>query len=212
MTCLSAPNSLATATSTAASTTTITRPATRWWLRPLSPQVSFFLLASITLSFFAGSSAPTPLYPVYQAEWGFTPVTITLIFGIYAVVLLATLLVVGRLSDHIGRRPVLIAAALTQVVTMLVFASADGVAGLIAARVLQGLATGAAVAAIGAGLLDLDAPRGTLANSVAPGLGTALGGLIGGLMVHFLPAPTHLVYLFFCCRLPASGGQRGPDV
>ena len=72
--------------------------------RTLSPRASFFLLASITMSFLAGSLAPTPLYPVYQAEWGFSALTTTEIFGIYALALLGSLLVAGRLSDHVGRR------------------------------------------------------------------------------------------------------------
>src|SRR5438105_7250388 len=78
--------------------------------RTLSPRVSFFLLASITVSFLAGSLAPTPLYPVYQDAWGFSALSTTEIFGIYALALLGSLLVAGRLSDHVGRRPVLIVA------------------------------------------------------------------------------------------------------
>ncbi|HEX4327678.1 MAG TPA: MFS transporter [Burkholderiales bacterium] len=163
--------------------------------RRLSPAAAFYLLASITVSFLAGSLAPTPLYPVYQAEWGFSALTVTEIFGIYALVLLATLLVAGRLSDHIGRRPVLIVATLTQVVVMLIFATAGGVDSLILARIVQGLATGAALGAIGAGMLDLDKVRGPVANAVTPLLGTGTGGLLAGLFVHYLPAPTLLVYL-----------------
>src|SRR5712671_6969972 len=110
--------------------------------RTLSPQVAFYLLASITVSFLAGSLAPTPLYPVYQAEWGFSALTTTLIFGIYAISLLGSLLIAGRLSDHIGRRPVLIVATLVQAVVMLMFAAANGVETLLLARVVQGIATG----------------------------------------------------------------------
>jgi MFS family permease len=99
------------------------------------------------------------------------------------------------LSDHVGRRPVLIAATVAQAATMWLFATADGVSELIIARVLQGLSTGAAVAAVGAGLLDLDKTRGTVANAIAPLLGTASGGIAAGLMVQYLPAPTHLIYL-----------------
>jgi len=78
-----------------------------------------------------------------------------------------------------------------------VFAFASGLPMLIAARVVQGLATGAAVAALGAGMLDLDRARGTLLNGVAPVAGTATGALVGGVFVQFLPAPTQLVYFAF---------------
>src|SRR5499427_10456012 len=162
--------------------------------RTLSRRASFFLLASITVSFLAGSLAPTPLYPVYQAEWGFSALTTTEIFGIYALALLGSLLVAGRLSDHIGRRPVLITATLVQAVVMLMFATANGVAALMLARVVQGIATGAALGAVGAGMLDLDKARGPVANAVAPPLGTGAGGLLAGLLVHYLLAPTLLVY------------------
>jgi MFS family permease len=152
------------------------------------------LLASITVSYLASSSAPTPLYPIYQAEWGFSSLAVSLVFGIYAVAVLGALLVAGRLSDYVGRRPVLIVATAVQAGTMFLFAFADGLSTLIAARVIQGLSTGAAIAAVGAGMLDMDKARGAVANSVAPASGTAFGGVLAGFMVHYLPAPTHLVY------------------
>ena len=163
--------------------------------RYLSSEAAFLLLASITVSFLAGSSAPTPLYPTYMAEWGLSPLTITVIFGIYAIAVLLALLVAGRLSDHVGRRPVLMVAALVQALSMGLLAVADGASGLITARVLQGFAAGAALAAVGAGMLDLDKARGATANAVAPPFGTATGSLVGGLFVQYLPAPTHLIYL-----------------
>jgi MFS family permease len=155
---------------------------------------AFYLLASIVVLMLAGSSAPTPLYAVYQAEWGFSPITVTVVFGIYAIAVLAALLVVGSLSDHVGRRPMLLAALALQAVAMVVFLTARGVPELVAARVVQGLATGAAVGAVGAGLLELDRVRGTLANGVAPVSGTATGALGSGLLVQYLPSPTHHVY------------------
>jgi MFS family permease len=163
--------------------------------RRLPDRVSFYLLASIVLFFLAGSSAPTPLYAVYQAEWGFSPITVTVVFGIYALAVLAALLVFGKLSDHVGRRPVLLVALLLQAATMLVFTFAGGVSDLLIARVIQGLSTGAAVGAVGAGMLDFDRARGTIANAVAPVTGTASGALGASLLVQFLPAPTRLVYL-----------------
>ena len=161
----------------------------------LSTTASIALLASLVVSFLAASAVPTPLYPLYQAEWGFSPITTTVVFGVYAVAVLAGLLVLGRISDHVGRRPVLLAGLLGQVASMVVFATAVGVPELMVARVVQGIATGAALGAVGAGLLDVDRARGTVANSVAPGIGTASGALLSSLVVQLLPAPTHLVYL-----------------
>ncbi len=156
---------------------------------------SFLLQASIVVFFLAGSSAPTPLYSVYQAAWRFSPVTGTIIFAIYSVAVLTTLLVVGSLSDYVGRRPVLLVATLVQATSMVVFVLAQGVGALVAARVLQGLATGAAAGAAGAGMIDVDRERGTLANGFAPMLGTGIGSMVSGVLVQFLPAPTKLVYV-----------------
>ncbi len=163
--------------------------------RRLPARVAFYLQASIVVFFLAASSAPTPLYALYQSEWGFSPITTTVVFGVYALAVLAALLTVGSLSDHLGRRPVLFTAIALQAVAMLVFSTAGGVSELLAARVIQGLATGAAVGAVGAGMLDLNKAKGTLANAAAPMLGTALGGVASGLLVQYLPAPVHLVYL-----------------
>jgi MFS family permease len=165
-------------------------------LRSVSrPGASFVLLGSIAVSLLASSSAPTPLYPIYQARWGFSAITTTIVFGAYAVAVLAALLVVGSLSDHLGRRPILFGALLAQAATMAIFATATGVPQLLTARVVQGLVTGAAIGAVGAALLDLDRVRGTVANAVAPMLGTGSGALLGGIFAQFLPAPTRLVFI-----------------
>jgi len=155
---------------------------------------ALYLLASLIVSLLAASAAPTPLYAIYQRQWGFTPITTTIVFGVYAVAVLVALLTLGRLSDSIGRRPVLLAALGVQILSMLVYATAGGVGELMGARVIQGLATGAALGAIGAGMLDIDRERGAFANALAPGLGTGSGALISALFVQFLPAPTHLIY------------------
>ena len=158
---------------------------------------TFLLLASIVVTLLASSSAPTPLYSLYQSRWGFSAITTTVVFGVYAIAVLGALLIVGSLSDHIGRRPVLLAGLIVQAATMWVFITADGVPQLLTARIVQGLATGAALGAVGAGMLDLDRDRGTLANAVAPMTGTAIGALLAGVLVQFLPGPTTLVYLVF---------------
>jgi predicted MFS family arabinose efflux permease len=173
--------------------------------RHLSSSASFYLLASITVAFLAGSSAPTPLYPLYQKMWGFSPVTLTVVFGIYALAVLAALLIAGRLSDHLGRRPVLIVAAISQALVMLLFATAESVTGLFVARIIQGVTTGAAIGAVGAAMIDLDKRRGTIANAVAPAFGSALGALLGGVFVQYLPGPTHLVYAVLAAVFMAQG-------
>jgi predicted MFS family arabinose efflux permease len=178
------------------SATTIERPATkqRTTARTLSPRIAFGLLTSILVSLLASSSAPTPLYATYQARWGFSDVTITVIFGVYAVAVLASLLVFGSLSDHVGRRPMLLGGLVIQAGVMVVFATASGLPVLLAARVAQGLATGAAVGAIGAGLVDLHPTRGPIANAAGAMAGTASGAIGSALLVQLLPAPTELVY------------------
>ena len=163
--------------------------------RHLPSGVAFYLQASIVVFFLAASSAPTPLYAVYQREWGFSAITTTVVFGVYALAVLAALLTVGSVSDHVGRRPVLLVALLLQVAAMVVLTTAGGVPELLLARVVQGLSTGAAMGAVGAGMLDLDKAKGTIANAVAPMTGTATGGILSGLLVQYLPAPTHLVFL-----------------
>jgi MFS family permease len=160
----------------------------------LSSAAAFALLTSILVTLLASSSAPTPLYATYQARWGFSPVAVTVVFGVYAVAVLVSLLVLGALSDHIGRRPVLTVALVAQVGVMVLFATASGLDVLLLARVLQGLATGGAVAAIGAGLVDLHPGRGPVANAAGAMSGTASGALVSALFVQLLPAPTELVY------------------
>src|SRR5580693_9414681 len=159
-----------------------------------SERAAFALLTSMLVTLLASSSAPTPLYATYQARWGFSSVTVTVIFGVYAVAVLASLLVAGSLSDHVGRRPVLFAALCAQAGVMLVFAFAGGVDVLFVARVLQGLATGAALGAIGAGLVDLHPGRGPVANATGAMSGTASGALGSALLVALLPSPTRFVY------------------
>ncbi len=176
------------------------------------------LLGSVLLTFLAASSAPTPLYASYQQAWGFSTFWLTWVFAVYAFALLAALLVGGRLSDHLGRRPVILAALLLEAGAMLLFHQAHDLADLVLARALQGLATGIATSALGAALLDVDAERGPWLNSLTPLLGMAIGALGCGLLVEFAPAPLQLVYRLFLAlfllqglallRLPDSGPRR----
>lgn len=159
-----------------------------------SNRSSLWFLAITLLSFLAASTAPTPLYHLYQEQLQFSAVTLTVIFGVYAISLLVALLTVGSLSDHLGRKPVIFTAVILNLLAMLLFINADSVAWLISARVLQGFATGMATAVLSAALLDTDRQQGPLVNSVAPLLGMAIGGMGCGLLAEFAPLPLQLTY------------------
>ena len=159
-----------------------------------SQKTSLWFLAFTLLSFLAASTAPTPLYHLYQEHLQFSAATLTVIFGVYAISLLVALLTVGSLSDFLGRKPVIFAAVLLNMLAMLLFINADSVAWLIAARVLQGFATGMATAVLSAALLDTDRQQGPLVNSVAPLLGMAMGAMGCGLLAEFAPLPLQLTY------------------
>ena len=121
----------------------------RPWLRGpgshrMSGRPAVFVLASLIVALLASSAAPTPLYAIYQAHWHFTPITTTVVFGVYALAVLAGLLAMGKLSDYIGRKPVLLTAIAVHAGSLVIFVTATGVPALLAARVVQGLSTGAA--------------------------------------------------------------------
>src|SRR4051812_16734021 len=172
------------------------RPAVR--NRRLSRPVAFAAIAAIFVTFTAASAAPSPLYVVYQHLWGFSAITLTVVFAVYVLGLIGSLLMLGALSDHIGRRPVLAAAIALEAVSLVLFLAAGDVRVLLVARLLQGIATGAAMTTLGAALVDLNPPhapgRAGVVNGIVPVSGLALGALGTGALVQYAPAPTHLVW------------------
>jgi MFS family permease len=89
-----------------------------------------------------GVNLAAPLYAVYTVRFGFSSLVLTAIFATYAFTLLPALLVFGRLSDRVGRRPLILAGAVTACIGLALFAGAQGTAWLFAARALQGIAVG----------------------------------------------------------------------
>src|SRR5512145_2297486 len=119
----------------------------------LTRAAGFWVIALILVLVLCAASAPSPLYGVYQQQLGFPTVTLTALYGVFALAGIATLLTSGRLSDHIGRRPVLFVALLGEIAGMLAFIAASDVTLLFVGRFVTGLATGAALGASSAWLL-----------------------------------------------------------
>src|SRR3954454_13585962 len=168
---------------------TTVEPRTR---RTLSPRLAYAHVAAVIgLALFA-SSTPSPLYGTYRALWGFSPVVLTLVYATYAIGVLAALLLAGRVSDDVGRRPVLLVSLAALIGASVLFALADSVVWLFFARAVQGLATGLALGAASAALLDLHPrrdPAGVgLANGVVSAGGLGLGGLVSAILVQLAPA------------------------
>ena len=163
---------------------------------PLPRTVSFWLLAAVLVFLLCAATAPSPLYAIYQQRWQFPAITLTLIYAAYALGALIALVVAGRLSDYLGRRPVLVAALAGQIVAMLLFVVADDVTTLTVARFVVGLTTGTGLAAIGSWLIDLQPSPGlgTLANGVCVLAGLGLGAFGAGILAQYAPDPLRLVF------------------
>ncbi|MEU6342886.1 MFS transporter [Streptomyces sp. NPDC046977] len=165
--------------------------------RPGRP-AGFTVLAVATVVMMATASAPSPFYPLYRERWGLSVTMVTVVFAVYVAGLLAALLTLGPLSDRLGRRPVLFAALLLAAVSTALFWTANGAPSLVAARVVQGVATGTATSGLAAGLVEFSPAgrphAGTTVTSVGTNTGLAAGAAVVGLMVSHLAHPDTYVF------------------
>jgi MFS family permease len=154
---------------------------------------------------FMGSTLLTPLYAVYREEFGFSEITLTLIYAAYVVGNLGALFVFGRLSDQIGRRRVTLAAIALGAVSTVVFLCASGTAWLFVGRALSGLAIGLASSAGTAWIAELterqNKRKASIAATDANFTGLAVGALLMGLLAQYAPAPLHLTYVVYLVLL-----------
>jgi MFS family permease len=161
-------------------------------------RVAFWLLASVFAAAMLGTTLPTPLYVIYQAQWHFSAAMVTVIFAVYGAAVLATLLLAGRSSDQAGRRPVLAVALGLSALSTAAFILAPDEGVLLVARVLSGLSAGLMTGTATATLTELipasAARRASLAATAANMGGLGLGPLIAGLFAQYAPHPTTLVF------------------
>jgi MFS family permease len=165
----------------------------------LSRPAAFWLIAYAFAVTMLGTTLPTPLYVIYQAQWHFATSLITLIYAVYAAGVLAALLVAGRASDQVGRRPVLGVAIGLSILSAVTFILAPGVGWLFAGRVLSGLSaglmTGTATAALTETARRGAGRRASLVSTTANMGGLGLGPLLAGLLAQYAPAPTVLPFV-----------------
>lgn len=163
------------------------------------PRRAFWSVSFGVLVVFMASAIPTPLYPLYQDKLGFSGVVLSLIFSLYVCGTLAVLLLVGNLSDNIGRRPVLLLALASALLGSLAFLALPGISGLLVGRTLHGIAVGVFGAAGAATLADLephgDRSRAALFATVANMLGLVVGSLLSGELAQYAPLPLRLPWL-----------------
>jgi MFS family permease len=161
-------------------------------------RVGFVVTAYAFAITMLGTTLPTPLYPTYSATFGFSELMVTVIFATYAVGVIAALLLLGGLSDQIGRRPMLLVGLAFSALSAVAFLTTHGIGLLFVGRILSGLSAGIFTGTATATLTDLgpsEAPgRATLVATVTNMAGLGAGPLFAGLLVEFAPLPLRLTF------------------
>ena len=162
-------------------------------------------IAAMIAALFAGSTVLTPLYVIYKQEFGFSQITLTLVYAVYVVGNLAALLLFGRLSDAIGRRPAALAAMAVAIVSALFFLFAQNVAWLDIARILSGLGIGVGAGTGTAWLSELvegeDKSRAATIATSTNFIGLGVGALASGLLAEYEPWPLRLIFAVYLAML-----------
>jgi predicted MFS family arabinose efflux permease len=172
---------------------TTTSPGT-----PLGRRASFWTAAAVAALALWTSGAPSVSYPLYAAEWHLTTTTTNAIFAVYPIVLVLVLVVLGDLSDHIGRRASIVLGLVAILVGVVLFAVAPSVAWVFVGRAFMGLGVGLSLSPASAAMVDFSAPgqaaRASSITTAATATGLALATLVGGALVQYAPYPLHLDY------------------
>ncbi|HEY0816146.1 MAG TPA: MFS transporter [Pseudonocardia sp.] len=175
-------------------------------------EVALWLVAATFFVIMGYSTVPTPLYPLYQLRDGFSPFVVTIVFGVYAVGVIASLLLAGHVSDWIGRRPILLGAVGIELVSAAVFILWPNLPGLIVGRLISGIGIGAATGTATAYLADLHRAsrpgdgdgRFQLVSGAANLIGLGAGSLVAGALADWFGAPLVVTYVVFGVLLLAT--------
>lgn len=145
-----------------------------------------------------GATLPTPLYPLYEQQLGFGNLTVTVVFAAYAVGVVAALLLLGKASDVLGRKPVMLAAIGVSALSTLVFVTTPGLGWLYVGRLLSGFSAGLVTTTATVYLVELApkgrAPRAALVATVVNMLGLGLGPLVAGVLSEVFGQPLVVPY------------------
>ncbi|WP_326685370.1 MFS transporter [Streptomyces microflavus] len=156
----------------------------------------------------AGTTLPTPLYGLYREELGFSELMVTVVFAVYALGVIATLLLAGNVSDETGRRPVLLAALGFSAASALCFLFEGGLPALFAGRLLSGFAAGLLSGAATVTVMELAPPgcaaRAGLAATAANMGGLGCGPLLAGLLAEYAPWPLRLPFVVHLALIAAA--------
>lgn len=159
---------------------------------------AFPLLAYAFAAIMLGTTMPTPMYALYAEQMDFGVLTTTVIYAMYAGGVLFALLVFGRWSDAIGRRPILLAGVVAAVLSAAVFLTADSVAVLSIGRVLSGLSAGLFTGTATAAVIEAAPPnwrtRAAAVATIANIGGLGAGPVVAGLLVQYAPEPLRLSF------------------
>jgi MFS family permease len=163
----------------------------------LPPALALAGGATTFTSLYLSAGALTPLLVAYRVRWDFPPSLLTVAFAVYALGFVAALLVFGPLSDHVGRRPVIIGALAIQLVSNVLFLVAPDVGWVVVGRIVQGIGTGAATSALTALLAEVSPQHrrlGTILGSVSVTGGLAVGSLLAGLALQLTASANTLIF------------------